>query len=91
MDRAILFDDFEASGQDSEEDGHADDNDDVEFSHEAEERSLHVGHVRNPRGVDRRQADDPDEEEDGGQGVTPGERTPLAPRATMIAETSMEN
>ena len=45
VDEAIHFDDFEASDQDSEEDVHADDNDDVKFSHEAGERSLHVVHV----------------------------------------------
>ena len=91
VDRSIHFDDSEASDQDCEEDGNADDNDGIEYSHEAEERSLHVGHVINPRGVDRPQADESDEEEDGCQGVAPGERPPRAPRATMNAETPMAN
>ena len=61
VDRAIHFDDFEASDQDSEEDGHADYNHAVVFLHESEERSLHVVHVSNPRGINGRQADDLDE------------------------------
>ena len=72
VDRAIHFDDFEASDQDSEKDGHANDNDDVEFSHESEDRTLHVGYIINPRGIERSQADERDEEEDGGQRVNPG-------------------
>ena len=51
VDRAIHFNDIKASDQDSDEDVNDNDNDDVELDHEAEERSLHVGHVRNPHGV----------------------------------------
>ena len=91
VDRAIHFDDFEASDQDSEEYGHADDNDTDVFIHEAEERLLHVSFFKNPRKVDRRQADERDEEDDGYQGVTPGEQPPLAPKATMNAETPVAN
>ena len=56
VDRAIHFNDFETSDQDSEEDGSADYNDAVVFSHEAEERSLQATHVSNSRGVERRRS-----------------------------------
>ena len=83
VDRAIHFDEFETSDQYSEEDGKSYYSDVVVFSNEAEERSLHAAHVSNPRGVEGIQADERDEEEDGGQGVTPRERPPLAHRAMM--------
>ena len=89
--RAIKFDDSEASDQDIEAVGHADDNNAVVFSHEEEERLLYVGHFSNPRGIERRQADERDEEEGGGQGVTPGERPSLAPKATMNTQTPIAN
>ena len=72
--QVINFDDFESSDKDSDEDGHADDNDVVVLSHEAEQRSLHVGHVIDPRGIDRRQVDERNEEKDRDQGVTPNGR-----------------
>ena len=90
VDRAIQFDDFEASDQDSEEDGNDYDNDADVFSHESEERSIHVRHVSNPRGVDRRQADDRDEEEMVVM-VCPMVKASLAHRATMNAETPLSN
>ena len=51
VERAIQFDDFEASDQDSEEDGRDDDNDSVGLKDEAEERSPHVVHSSNLRGL----------------------------------------
>ena len=90
-DRAIYFDDFEASEPYIKENDNTDENDAVVFSHEAEERSLHVGHVINPSGIETRQTDERDDEEDGGQGGTPGKRSPLVPRATMNAETPLAN
>ena len=50
-----------------------------------------MGHVSNPRGVERRQADERNEEEDSDRGVTRGERPTLATRATMNVDTSLEN
>jgi hypothetical protein len=55
VDRAIRFDDFETSDQDSEENGNADYNDAVVFIHEAEERLLQAEQVSNPRGIGRHQ------------------------------------
>ena len=72
LDRAINFVDFVAILQYSKVYKHADINDDVEFSHESEDRTLHVGYIINPRGIERSQADERDEEEDGGQRVNPG-------------------
>uniref|UniRef100_M4C0Y9 Uncharacterized protein n=1 Tax=Hyaloperonospora arabidopsidis (strain Emoy2) TaxID=559515 RepID=M4C0Y9_HYAAE len=90
LERAIQFDDFEASDPDREEDGRAEYNDSFEISDEAEERSLHVGHSSNPRGVATRVVNERDEE-DGGQYVTPGERFPLASRATLNFKIPMAN
>ena len=73
VERAIEIDDFEASDQDREEDGRSEDDDSFERSDEAEERSLHVCHSSNPRGVDACVANECVEKEDRGQGVTPGE------------------
>ena len=55
VDRAIRFDDFETSDQDSVENDNADYNDAVVFSHEAEERLLQAARVSNPRGIGRHQ------------------------------------
>ena len=73
VERAIQFGDFETSDQDSEEDGRAEDNDNVGLSDEVEELSLHVGHSSNPRRIATRVVNKRDKEEDGGQDVTPGE------------------
>ena len=51
MKRTFQFDDFEASDQNSEEDGRAEDNDSVGLSDEAEELSLHLGSSSNSREV----------------------------------------
>ena len=60
--------------QDDEKDGRAEENDTVELSDEAEERTLHVSHSSNPRGVATRAASERDEEEDRSQDVTSSER-----------------
>ena len=74
VEQDIQYSDFESSEKDSEEDERAKDNDSVELSAEAEERSVHVGHSINPRGVATRVVNERDEEEDRGQDVNPGER-----------------
>lgn len=80
-DRGISFDDFQSSAKKVEEDDHADADYDVVLSHKAEERSLHVDNVINPRGINRRQADKLYEKDNSGQDVAHGERPPPSARS----------
>ena len=91
MKRTIQFDDFEASDQNSKEDGRAENNDSVGLSDEAEELSLHLGSSSNSREVATCVFDKSAKKEDRGQDVIPGERTSLAPRAILNVETPMAN
>uniref|UniRef100_H3GXY6 Retrotransposon gag domain-containing protein n=1 Tax=Phytophthora ramorum TaxID=164328 RepID=H3GXY6_PHYRM len=102
MTRTVQFDEFDDDDQGSEEEEEEKDDDDektgyddvmtaAELRQEVEEMSLQVSRVGNPRPVELSLAAELSEDADDEQGLAPGDRPPLVPKATRNAETPKAN
>uniref|UniRef100_H3GQN3 Uncharacterized protein n=1 Tax=Phytophthora ramorum TaxID=164328 RepID=H3GQN3_PHYRM len=100
--RTVQFDEFDDDDQGREEEEEEKDDDDektgydgvktaAKLREEVEEMSLQVSRVGNPRPVERSLAAELSEDADDEQGLVPGDRPPLVPKATRNAETLKAN
>ncbi|KAL4140282.1 hypothetical protein PRNP1_014567 [Phytophthora ramorum] len=100
--RTVQFDGFDDDDQGREEEEEEKNDDDektgydgvktaAELREEVEEMSLQVSRVGNPRPVERSLAAELSEDADDEQGLAPGDRPPLVPKATRNAETPKAN